>query len=107
MSTESVIRHHIQALADGDLGAIMDDYAATCVFISNDQLIRGVAGIRSVFERAVANGGFAVEMRHEIYHGTTAYITWTVPGLIDLGTDTFIVENDEITLQTSAVAMTK
>ena len=104
MSTESVIKHHVQALADGDLDAIMDDYAEVCVFISNDRLIRGRAGIRSVFEGAVANGGFAVEMRHEIYHGTTGYITWTVPGFITLGTDTFIVENDKITLQTSAVA---
>lgn len=104
MSTQSVIEHHIQALADGDLNGIMDDYTDSSVFISNGNVIEGPA-IRGVFEGAVANGGFSVTMQHAVYRENIAYITWNVPGMINLGTDTFIVENDKIVLQTAAMAM--
>ncbi len=104
MSTQSVVEHHLESLAAGDLDAIMDDYADTAVFISNNQKIEG-ADIRQVFARAVANGGFSVTMQHAMYHGNLGYITWSVEGAINLGTDTFIVENDKIVLQTAAMAM--
>ena len=106
MSTQSVIEHHIQALAEGNLDEIMADYSVDCVFIANDNCIVGTDGIRTVFQGAVANGGFAVTMQHAIYHDEAAYITWTVPGVISLGTDTFIVKGDAIVLQTNAMALT-
>lgn len=105
MSTESVIRHHVQALADGDLEQTMNDYADDCVFIGNGRVVEGKAGIREIFAGALANGPFAVSMKEELYHGSTGFITWEVPGVIALGTDTFVVENDLIVLQTNAVAM--
>lgn len=105
MSTETVIKHHVQALADGDLQATMDDYADHCVFIGNGQVIEGKDGVRNVFQRALANGPFKVTVQDEIYHGSTGFITWEIPGVIKLGTDTFVVENDLIVLQTNAVAM--
>ena len=104
MSTQSVVEHHLQALADGDLEAVMADYTAASVFLSNDTKLEGDE-IRGMFARAVANGGFAVELQNAAYHGPMGYITWSVPGVIDLGTDTFIVENDKIVLQTAAMAM--
>ena len=105
MTTEATIRHHVDALADGDLDEVMADYAEDSVFISNDNVIRGLAGIGAVFKGALANGGFKVEMQHEAYDGEIGYITWTVPGVITLGTDTFIVRDGKIVVQTSAVAM--
>ena len=104
MSTQSVVEHHIQALADGDLDAVMEDYADNCIFMSNDTKIEG-AGIRDMFARAVANGGFKVDLQNAVYHDNVGYITWSVPGMINLGTDTFIVENEKIVLQTAAMAM--
>ena len=106
MSTQSVIEHHIQALAEGNLDEIMADYSVDCVFIANDNCIVGTDGIRAVFQGAVANGGFAVTMQHAIYHDEAAYITWSGPGMISLGTDTFIVKGDAIVLQTNAMALT-
>lgn len=104
MSTQSVVEHHLQALADGDLEAVMEDYADNCIFMSNDNKLEGDA-IRGMFAQAVANGGFAVDLKNAAYHDNVGYITWSVPGMIDLGTDTFIVENDKIVLQTAAMAM--
>jgi hypothetical protein len=105
MSTESVIRHHVQALADGDLEETMNDYAENCVFIGKGRVIEGKASIRQIFQGALANGPFAVSLKDELYHDATGFITWDVPGMIALGTDTFVVENDLIVLQTNAVAM--
>lgn len=105
MSTESVIRHHIQALADGDLEETMNDYADSCVFIGAGGVVDGKEGIRKIFAGALANGPFAVTLKQEHYHEDAGFITWSVPGVISLGTDTFIVENGLIILQTNAVAM--
>ncbi len=105
MTTESVIKHHIQALADGDLQATMDDYADDCVFIGNGQVIEGKDAVGSVFRGALANGPFKVTVKDQLYYRNTGFITWEIPGVIRLGTDTFVVENDLIVLQTNAVAM--
>ena len=105
MSTESVVRHHIQALAEGDLDAIMADYSQISVLLTNDNVIEGLDGIRTVFAGAVANGGFVVSMQHEVYHDDAAYITRKLPGVITLGTDTFIVKEETIVLQTNALVM--
>jgi hypothetical protein len=105
LSTESVIEHHLQALADGDLEETMLDYADDCVFIGSGGVIHGKAGIREVFQGALANGPFAVNLTAQHCHGINGFITWDVPGVISLGTDTFVVENDLIVMQTNAVAM--
>jgi hypothetical protein len=75
------------------------------VFIGNGNVIEGKDAVRRIFQRALANGPFKVALKDELYHGNTGFITWDVPGVIALGTDTFVVENDLIVLQTTAVAM--
>ena len=105
MSTQSVIEHHLQALADGDLEETMKDYADDCVFIGSAGVIKGKEGVRKVFQGALANGPFVVNLKAQHCHGSSGFVTWTVPGVISLGTDTFVVENDLIVLQTNAVAM--
>jgi uncharacterized protein (TIGR02246 family) len=105
MSTQSVIEHHVQALADGDLEANMADYADDCVFIGNGHVLEGKAAVRQIFAGALANGPFKVTLKDALYHGNTGFITWEVPGVIKLGTDTFVVENDKIVVQTNAVVM--
>lgn len=103
MSTESVVKHHIEALADGDLEETMKDYAEHCVFIGSGNVIEGKAGIRAVFAGALANGPFAVTLKDALYNGNAGLITWEVPGAIRFGTDTFVVEDDLIVLQTNAL----
>ncbi len=105
MSTASTVQHHIKALADGDLDEVMADYSDASVFITNDQTITGLAGIRAVFQGALANGGFKVNLQHEVYADDIGYITWNVPGAITLGTDTFVVRDGVIVVQTAAMAM--
>jgi ketosteroid isomerase-like protein len=105
MSMQSVIEHHLQALADGDLEANMADYADECVFIGNGRIFEGKEAVRQVFAGALANGPFRVSLKDALYHGNTGFITWEVPGVITLGTDTFVVENDRIVVQTNAVVM--
>lgn len=104
MSTASVIEHHVQALADGDLEATMADYADDCVFIGSSGVVEGKDAVRRIFQGALANGPFAVTLKDQHCHGNTGFITWDVPGVIALGTDTFVVEDDLIVLQTNAVA---
>jgi ketosteroid isomerase-like protein len=105
MSTEAVILHHLQALADGDLEETMKDYADSCVFIGGNGVVDGKDAIREVFRAALARGPFVVTLEKEHYHEDVGFITWSVPGAIRLGTDTFIVEDGLIVLQTNALAM--
>ena len=65
----------------------------------------GLLEANEAVQGALANGPFAVSLKDELYSGTAGFITWEVPGVISLGTDTFVVEDELIVLQTNAIAM--
>jgi ketosteroid isomerase-like protein len=105
--TQAVLDHHLSAFAVG-LDEIMKDYTDESVLIAQDQTVRGLAGIRSFFEDFIA--GFTAEAwesfavtKSEVV-GDIAYITWKAPPLASLGTDTFLVRDGKIAVQTLAMS---
>lgn len=107
--TGQVLKHHLQALGGGRLDDVLEDYVEDSVLITPDGAIKGLRGIRAAFEGFLSGlfkpGTYdlALDARH--VNGDVAYITWhakCASADIVLGTDTFIVKDGKILVQTFA-----
>ena len=82
----------------------MSDYTEDSVIIQGDGVIKGLDGVRAMFQAATSSPVFkSLEIKHRVIEGNFAYIVWSVPGMIPFGTDTFVVEDGKIRLQTVAL----
>jgi len=99
--TEAVVEHHMAALQAGDIDTVMEDYTDESVFIINlGGVSTGRDAIRPFFEAAGAPSGFTPTATHVA--GDTYYVTWTADG-IAFGTDTLVVRDGKIAVQTVAI----
>ena len=105
--TKAVLDHHSEALSaeeitDAALDDIMADYHDDAVFVSNlSGVITGIDAIRPMFASAAgAIPGF--EKTGEHIEGEVGYVTWKADG-IAFGTDTFVLRDAKIALQTVAL----
>jgi ketosteroid isomerase-like protein len=79
----------------------MDDYTEDSMFISNlGGAMKGLAAIRSAFAAAGEFPGF--EETFMLVEGDCAYNTWKMDG-IKFASDTFIVRDGKIVVQTVAM----
>jgi hypothetical protein len=107
-TTQDVLTHHLSCLGKGDLAGMMADYAAESRFFTPDGLLRGCEAIRGFYARLFeefAKPGMSFEMLRQEVDGDTAYIVWraeTADNRFELGSDTFIVQNGKIVMQTFA-----
>lgn len=106
MSTAAVLQNHIRAAKVG-VDAVMQDYTEHSVLITHDATYRGLAEIRDFFTAlfSALPAGFFDELkmnRQEIV-GEVAYVLWERKPQIARATDTFIVRNGKILVQTFAV----
>lgn len=105
-STEQVWQHHIEAWQSRDLDGIVSDYTESSVLILNGRLFQGTQQIRSAFAQLfqIFDGG---ENRIDpvIFEGRIVYITWHFTPAHEseqFGTDTFVIEQGKIQVQTIA-----
>lgn len=100
--TKTILDHHSAMLESGDLDDLMEDYTEDSVFISNlGGVVAGLDAIRGIF--AATSGGIAgLEQGAEHVDGDVAYVTWKADG-IAFGTDTFVVRDGKIAVQTVAL----
>lgn len=106
--TETVVRNHLQAFIEQrGIDAILEDYADSARFLSEDRVYSGKAEIRGFFERFVVALPPGTVERFELrtlrVDGPLAYITWSAGSAVPLGTDTFVVDDGKITSQTFAM----
>ena len=107
-ATESVVRNHLQAFLDQKgVDAILSDYDDDARFVSESRTYHGKREIGGFFEAFIASlPPGSVErfsLRALSVEDEIAYITWSVPGVVLLGTDTFVVRNGKIVSQTFAM----
>ena len=101
--TEDVFNHHLQAFGIG-IDEIMKDYTDESVIITHDATHRGRDAIRAFFQDffdtfpAEAWDDFAL-LKTEVV-GEVAYLTWKASPYTDLGTDTFLIRDGKIAVQT-------
>jgi ketosteroid isomerase-like protein len=100
-TTKAVLDRHMATLDAADVDGILADYAEDCVFISGDNVLRGRDAVRNVFARVPAGMASQMTMQHSVCDGEVAYIVWTMPNGAK-GTDTFLVRDGKIVVQTVA-----
>lgn len=102
-TTSKVLAHHLGAFAQG-VDEILADYLDASVLITPDQTFHGVSEIRGFFQAFVdsATPEFweAFKLGTQVVHNEVAYITWWAKPAVTLATDTFIVRNGKILVQT-------
>lgn len=108
MSTHATLAHHLQAFAQG-LDALMSDYVEASVVFTPQGPLRGLASIRAFFEEFLANSPpeliQAVTLIRQDVEGEVAYILWKADPFIPLATDTFVIRDGKILVQSFAALM--
>jgi len=105
MTTEAVLQNHLRAARIG-VDAIMQDYTDQSVLITHDATYRGLAEIRrfftALFQELPAGFFDTVTMQRQEIVREVAYILWQREPVITQATDTFVVRNGKILVQTFA-----
>jgi len=110
MDTQAVLDHHLAAFGAGDADEITKDYTDESVLITPEGAVIGRAAIHATFQEIFA-GVFApgtYEFSMDVMHvaGSSAYIVWHARcATVDIvfGTDTFVVQDGKIAVQTYAL----
>ena len=107
-TTEETLLQHLQAVGDGNIDAIMADYAEDARIFTVDGPLHGHEEIKPLFESIIADvlpPGSALVIMQQIVEGEIAYILWSADSAnysIPLGTDTFVTRDGKIITQTVA-----
>lgn len=107
--TEATVAHHLEAMMSGDIDAVLSDYAEESILYTPNGPVRGLQELRSEFEAFLGSlpPGMveALEIVKKDAEGEVAYILWKAEPFAPLGTDTFIVRDGKIVVQTFAAYM--
>jgi ketosteroid isomerase-like protein len=109
MSTEAVLNHHLEAFAAGDVGEVMKDYTEDSVLVLPDATLKGLDSLAAAFSDFFGGlfkpGTYELTMDRTEIVGEVAYILWHSANQgadVTLGTDTFLVRDGKIAVQTFA-----
>lgn len=107
MATKDVLDHHLAAFGAGDTDEILKDYTDDSVLITANGAIRGRDELRAAFadffSGLFAPGTYAFTMDAVHVEDDIAYIAWhasCASAEVPLGTDTLLVRDGTIAVQT-------
>lgn len=103
---QSVVRHHVAALVSGKIDEILIDYEPRSLVFTPSGPVLGLTALRELFTDflcTLPRGSLEkLEILREDYVDNHAYLLWEVRDLFPLGTDTYVVENGKILMQSFA-----
>jgi ketosteroid isomerase-like protein len=108
VSTSEVLDRHLKAFAEHDVDGILSDYASDAVMFVPDGLLKGASAMRPLFDSLVSEfskPGSSFTMLQRCVEGDYGYIVWTAQTAdhsYDFATDTFVVRNGKIVVQSFA-----
>lgn len=112
MSTQDVLNHHLGSFGAGDVEETMKDYTEESVLITGEATLKGLAQLRAFFTEGYAGlfrpGTFEFTMDRMDVSGDVALIVWHTKGDsadIPLGTDTFVMRDGKIAVQTLVLSV--
>lgn len=104
--TNAVLDNHLAAAQRGDLEGVLSDFFEDSVLFLPQGPVRGLAGLREFYMTFLAKppSGFpkAFELLRRDVDGEVAYIVWKAEPGVRLATDTFLVRDGRIMVQTFA-----
>lgn len=107
-TTRDVVENHLKCFGELDMNGILSDYAPDAVLFTPGGPLRGVDSIRTLFQAMLAEfgkPGAKFKLEHLSVEGECAFIIWTAEtaeNVYELGTDTFVVRNGRIAIQSFA-----
>jgi len=111
-STKEVLDRHLRSFGQRDLNGILSDYAPGAVLFTPEGPLRSIDAIKSFFQALLAEfgkPGATFSLKHQSIEGDYGYILWTAEtadNVYALGTDTFVVRDDKIVVQSFAGKIT-
>ena len=111
-STKEVLENHLKSFDQGDVDAILSDYAPDALLFTQERVLKGVDAIRPLFEALIAEfgkPGATFQMKQQLIQGDYAYILWTAEtadNIYELATDTFVVRDGKIVAQSFTAKIT-
>jgi hypothetical protein len=105
-TTQEVFAHHLSAFAEG-LDALVSDYSERSSIYLKDQTITGLDGIRAFFDaflKGIQPGFWAsFDIVRQEVDGDVAYLVWSARPFVALATDTMLIRDGKIHVQTFTV----
>ena len=105
IATQTVLQRHLQSAGES-VDAVMADYVDESVLITQEATYRGLAQIRSFFTELLEGStqGFlgVLEMKRMEVVGELAFILWEAKPWFPFATDTLLIRDGKILLQTFA-----
>ncbi len=108
----NILLHHLKSFQENDIEALMSDYTAKSVLITQDATYIGLEEIRTFFTNLIVyfpKQKSIIELDKMEAINNLLYIVWhaKTPTLVmPFGTDTFIIEHGKICQQTFAGQLT-
>jgi hypothetical protein len=107
-TTRDVIANHNRRFREGNVDGILEDFADSAIVFTPSGPLKGRSEIRKFFEDVVAEfgkPGASIERHTESFDGDYYYVTWsaeTPDNSYELATDTFVVRDGRIVMQSFA-----
>ena len=104
-----LLDHHLNALLSTNVPEILSDYDDDSLIYTPNGPVQGLSNLKIMFASFLANLPADVlqsieVLRQDIYQDT-AYILWRAGDQIPLGTDTFVIRNCKIAIQSFAAQL--
>jgi len=104
-----LLDHHINALLSANMAEILSDYDNESLIYTPNGPVQGLSNLETMFASFLAQIPAHVlqslEILRQDIHQDTAYILWRAGEQIPLGTDTFIIRDGKIALQSFAAQL--
>ena len=102
--TEAALKRHAAAIMAGDADSVMRNFADDAVVYTSEGPLRGQDAIRADIESFVNNPPRGMRDNFQGVHrdidGDVACITWKAEPFVLMATETFVVTDDKIRVQT-------
>jgi ketosteroid isomerase-like protein len=111
-STQRVVEYHIQRFREGDLEGVLEDFSPEAVVFTPSGTLKGKTEIETLFRNLLEEFGkpaASETVRTAIFEGDYAYLIWsgeTGDNNYEFATDTFVVRNGKIVMQSFAAKVT-
>ena len=111
-STKDILDNHLSSFFKRDIDGVLSDYAPNAVMFTQNGTLKGVEGIRPLFQALFAEFGKGhptFNMQLQIIEGDYGYIVWaaeTDDHVYEMATDTFVVRDGKIVAQSFAAKST-